>query len=178
MNRALIMVATLSTLALAGCSGDEHSDLKEELNRMTKDLRAKIDPLPVVKPYEPVPYTAFDMADPFGPAKIELVTKNAGSGGGGPKPDLSRPKEPLESFPLESLKMVGVWKKGKDSFALVRADATVYPVKVGNYLGQNFGLVIGVGEQQIELRELVQDSGGDWTERKTTLLLQESEARK
>ena len=176
MNRALIMAATLSTLALAGCGGDEHSDLKVELSRMSKDLRAKIDPLPVVKPYEPVPYTAFDMADPFGPAKIELVTKN--SGGGGPKPDFARPKEPLESFPLESLKMVGVWKKGKEAFALVRADATVYPVKVGNYLGQNFGLVTGLGEQQIELRELVQDSGGDWTERKTTLLLQESEARK
>jgi len=160
-------------LALVACSGEEFSDLKAELKDKTKDLRGKIDPLPVVKPYEPVPYKAFDQADPFSTAKIELVTKSASTGGGGPKPDLNRPKEPLEAYPLESLKMVGVLQQKKASYALVKADSGLYRVRVGNYMGQNFGLITMITESQVELRELIQDAGGDWTERQSTLQLQE-----
>ena len=169
MKRLAIILAVL----LVSCSGEEHSDIKQELNNLTKDLRGKIDPLPVVKPYEPVPYSAFEMPEPFGAAKIELVTRSAGSGGG-LKPDLNRPKEPLESFPLESLKMVGVLQQSKQTFALVRADASLYRVKVGNYLGQNFGLVTTISENQIQLRELIQDATGDWAERQSALQLQEA----
>ena len=169
MKRAAILFAIL----LAACGGDEHSDLKQELNNLSKDLRGKIGPLPVVKPYEPVPYQAFDMPDPFGPAKFELITKSSGSGGG-LKPDLNRPKEPLESVPLETLKMVGVLQQSKQTFALVRADTSLYRVKVGNYLGQNFGLITKISENQVQLRELVQDAAGDWTERQSALQLQEA----
>lgn len=158
---------------LAACDGDSHSDLKKELSDLSKDLRGKIAPLPVVKPYEPVPYQALDMPDPFGSAKIELVTKSAGTGGG-LKPDLNRPKEPLESVPLESLKMVGVLQQGKLNFALVRADNSLYRVKIGNYMGQNFGVITNILENQVQLRELVQDAAGDWTERQSTLQLQEA----
>ncbi|MGB5082361.1 MAG: pilus assembly protein PilP, partial [Burkholderiales bacterium] len=133
----------------------------------------KIDPLPVVRPYEPVPYNAFDQADPFSTAKIELVTKSASTGGGGLKPDFNRPKEPLEAFPLETLKMVGALQQKKANFALVKADSGLYRVRIGNYMGQNFGLITTITESQIELRELIQDAGGDWTERQSTLQLQE-----
>lgn len=169
MKRLAIILAVL----LVSCGGEEYSDLKQELNTLTKDLRGKIDPLPVVKPYEPVPYSAFEMPEPFGAAKIELVTRSAGSGGG-LKPDLNRPKEPLESFPLESLKMVGVLQQSKQTFALVRADTSLYRVRVGNYLGQNFGLVTTISENQIQLRELIQDATGDWAERQSALQLQEA----
>ena len=170
MNRFAFLLAGL---LLAGCTGEEFGDLKAELKEKTKDLRGKIDPLPVVKPYEPVPYKVFDQTDPFSTAKIELVTKSASAGGGGLKPDLNRPKEPLEAYPLESLKMVGVLQQKKANFALVKADAGLYRVKVGNYMGQNFGLITSITENQIELRELIQDAGGDWTERQSTLQLQE-----
>jgi type IV pilus assembly protein PilP len=159
-------------LFLAACGGGEYQDLKEELKKLTADMRGKVPPLPVVKPYEPVPYKAFDLPDPFSPAKIELVTK-AASTGGGLKPDLNRPKEPLEAFPLESVKVVGMLQQGKLAYALVRADASVYRVKVGSYLGQNFGLITGITDAQVQLRELVQDASGDWTERVSTLQLQE-----
>ena len=172
MKRSAILLAVL----LASCGGEQHSDLKQELNSLTKDLRGKIDALPVVKPYEPVPYQAFDMPDPFGPAKIELVAKSS-TGSGGLKPDLTRPKEPLEGYPLESLKMVGVLQQGKQSFALIRADASLYRVKPGNYLGQNFGLITKVTDDQVQLRELVQDASGDWTERQSTLQLQDAGGR-
>ena len=165
-------------LLLAACSGEEFGDLKAELKDKTRDLRGRIDPLPVVKPYEPVSYKAFDQADPFSSAKIELVTKSAGTGGGGLLNEEARrqgvrPKEPLEAYPLESLKMVGVLQQKRANFALVKADVGLYRVKVGNYLGQNFGLVTTITESQIQLRELIQDSVGDWTERQSTLQLQE-----
>jgi type IV pilus assembly protein PilP len=167
-----ILVVVLG-LALVSCGGEEFGDLKAELKDKTKDLRGRIDPLPVVKPYEPVPYTAFDQGDPFSSAKIELITKSASTGGGGLKPDLNRPKEPLEAFPLESLRMVGVLQQKKANFALIKADAGLYRVKVGNYVGQNFGLITTITESQVQLRELIQDAVGDWTERQSTLQLQE-----
>ena len=103
-NLAIIAVVLL----LAACGGDEHQDLKAELKNLTKDLRGHVPPLPVVKPYEPVPYKAFDLPDPFGPAKIELATGGAAKQKSGANaPDANRPKEPLEAYPLESLKMVG-----------------------------------------------------------------------
>lgn len=169
MKRLLIIAGAL---LLASCGGEQYGDLKEELNRLTKDLPRRVEPLPVVKPYEPVPYGAASMADPFGSAKIDLVTKSS-VGTSKFKPDENRPKEPLESFPLESLRMVGVLQQGKQTFALVKADASLYRVKSGNYMGQNFGLITEVTESEIRLRELVQDAGGDWAERASTLQLQE-----
>jgi type IV pilus assembly protein PilP len=177
------IVTALAVLLLVGCEGSEHSDLKAELDRMTRDLPRRVDPLPQVKPYEPVPYEAFDLADPFGPKKIELATKSATPGGGGSlAPDLNRPKEPLEAYPLESLKMVGTLSQQKQNFALVKADSGLYRVRVGNYMGQNFGVITKITESEITLRELIQDSAGDWAERESALLLQEAgattEARK
>ena len=175
MKRIALIVAVL---ALAACDGGEQQELRAELKDLTKDLRGKVDPLPVVKPYEPVPYTAFDLPDPFGPAKILLAAKGSGQGtGGGLKPDLNRPKEPLEAYPLETLRMVGTLEQGKQTFALVKADAGLYRVRAGNYLGQNFGVITKISESEITLRELIQDAGGDWAERESSLLLQEADAK-
>ncbi len=168
-----------AVLLLAACGGDEHQDLKEELKNLTKDMRGRIEPLPVVKAYEPVPYKAFELPDPFGPAKIELaIAAAAKSKGGANAPDARRPKEPLEAYPLESLKMVGTLSQKGVTYALVRADSSVYRVKAGNYLGQNFGVITGITDNQINLKELVQDASGDWAERKIALQILEAEAAK
>jgi type IV pilus assembly protein PilP len=174
MKRAALILAAL---VLAACDSGEQQELRAELANMTKDLRGKVPPLPVVKPYEPVPYTAQELPDPFGPAKILLATKGpAGASGGGPKPDLNRPKEPLEAYPLESLRMVGTLEQGRQTFGLVKADAGLYRVRIGNYMGQNFGVITKISEGEITLRELIQDAGGDWAERESSLLLQEAGA--
>ncbi len=78
----------------------------------------------MVKPYEPIPYAVLDQPDPSSTAKNELVTKSAASSGsgGGLKPDPNRPKEPLEAYPLESLRMVGVILQKKANYGLVKAD--------------------------------------------------------
>lgn len=166
-------------LFLAACGADEHQDLKAQLKAMTKDLRGHIPPLPVVKPYEPVPYQAFDLPDPFGPAKIQLAVGPTAKGKGGTNaPDTRRPREPLEAYPLESLKMVGTLSQKDVNYALVRADNNLYRVKVGNYMGQNFGIITSITGNQINLKELVQDASGDWTERKVSLELLEAGAGK
>ena len=180
MKRAVVIALGLF---IASCGGGEHQDLKEELKKLTVGLQGKVPPLPVVKPYEPVPYNPVDpqdkdkkklLPDPFSSSKIELVLAKTAGSGGALKPDLNRPKEPLEAFPLESVKVVGVIQQAKQNFALVRADSTVYRVKVGNYMGQNFGLVTGITDSEVQLRELVQDASGDWAERVSTLQLQEA----
>lgn len=166
------------SLALLGCDGGEQRQLQAELDEMSKDLRGKIKPLPVVKPYEPVSYTVFEMADPFGPAKIALATQGKKGTGSGLQPDLNRPREPLESYSLESLAMVGVLTQHKRTYALVKANSGLYRVSPGNYMGQNFGLITAIGEAEIQVKELVQDAAGDWTERESSLQLQEVEGNK
>ena len=104
--------------------------------------------------------------------RSKLTAPKEGAGGG-LAPDLNRRKEPLEAFPLEQLKMVGTLSQGKDTFAIVRADKTLYRVKKGNYMGQNFGLITDVTEGEIKLKEIVQDSAGDWAERQSVLPLLE-----
>jgi len=163
--RALGMAAVL---LLAGCGGESHQDLRAWMAEQGKGVKGKLEPLPQMKPYEPFTYNAFDLSDPFKPRKIE---PNRGSSK--LAPDTSRRKEPLEAFPLESLTMVGSMQQGKSTFALVRTtERDVYQVRVGNYLGQDYGVVTAVTDSEIRLRELVQDSAGDWTERNSTLLIQ------
>jgi len=170
--KKLILLAGLALLA--ACGGEEQSELRQELANMTKDLRGRVDPLPQVRTYEPVPYRGESMLDPFVPGRI-VVSQAAtgGGGGGGVQPDLNRPKEPLEAFPLEALQMVGTLAQNKDTYALVRAGANLFRVKKGNYMGQNFGVITAIDEGQISLKEVVQDSGGDWVERSTTLQMSE-----
>jgi type IV pilus assembly protein PilP len=131
----------------------------------------RIPPLPDVRPYEPFTYEAFNLVDPFKPRKIE-PPKNAAAGG--IQPDLARRKEPLEAYPLENLRMVGTLQQEKATYALVKSpDNNLFRVKSGNYLGQNFGLILEISESTIKLKEIVQDSGGDWAERISTLTLAE-----
>ena len=158
---------------VAGCGGEEQGELRQELANMTKDLRGRVDPLPPVRSYEPVPYKGDSMVDPFMPSRIVVTQVAGGGGGGGVQPDLNRPKEPLEAFPLEQIQMVGTLSQDKDVYALVKAGANLFRVKKGNYMGQNFGVITGIDESQISLKEVVQDSGGDWVERSTTVQLSE-----
>ena len=161
---------------LAACGGEQYGDLKQELAGLTKDLRGRVDPLPQVKPYEPVPYKAFDEIDPFKPSRIDVVASGAAmAGASGIKPDMNRPKEPLEAFPLETLRMVGTLSQEKETFGLVRAGPNLFRVKRGNYMGLNFGVITGIDENEIKLKELVQDGGGDWVERISSLQLVEAQ---
>ena len=178
MMRIAVAIA-LSCLALAGCSGEQHSDLRQFVKDSENLPRGRIPPLPEARPYEPFEYQAFDITDPFVPRKIE-APRPTNIAGGIPAPDPNRRKEPLEAYPLENLKMVGTLQQKSSYFALVKTpDNNLFRVAAGNFIGQNFGRITGISETTIKLKELVQDSGGDWKEEERTLLLQdEQETRK
>jgi type IV pilus assembly protein PilP len=166
-------------LLLAGCGGEEYGDLKQELVQLSKDLRGKVDPLPQVRPYEPADYKEESQLDPFVPGRIVVSQAQGGGGGGALQPDLNRPKEPLEAFPLDAIQMVGTLTMSAETYALVRAGPNLFRVKRGNYLGQNYGLITSIDDTQISLKEVVQDSAGDWVERANMLqMAQQQEARK
>jgi type IV pilus assembly protein PilP len=169
MKRLLLPVA----LAMLGGCSSEIDELKQFVRDSEKGLPRRIEPLPAVKPFEPFAYEGFDLPDPFKPRKIEPT-----KGSNKLAPDLTRRREPLESYPLESLNMVGTLAQGKTTYALVRTpDKDVYQVTLGNYLGQNFGVILAINESEIRLKELVQDGGGDWTERTGTLQLIQADTK-
>lgn len=168
MRRALVVLPVL--IALAGCGGEEFQDLRDFVKNAGSDMRGKVDPPPDMKPYEPFTYdNDTDLPDPFKPHKVNA--KNQGRGGLN-QPNLDRPKEELEDFPLESLKMVGYLSQKGIAHGLIRSsERKIYRVKVGNYIGLNYGQVISITETEMRIKEMVQDSVGDWTERENTLLL-------
>jgi type IV pilus assembly protein PilP len=170
--KRLFLYAGIGML-LAACGGESHQDLRAWMQEQGKGVKGKLDPLPQMRPYEPFTYNAFDMPDPFKPRKIEAI-----KGSSKLSPDLNRRKEPLEAYPLESLQMVGTLQRGKNTFALVRTtEKDIYQVKIGNYMGQNFGVVVEITDAEIRLKELVQDGAGDWTERSSTIQLAEADQR-
>jgi len=135
-----------------------------------------VPPLPQVKPYEPVPYTGEGQIDPFRTERIEVAQNMRPSGGQSKLAEHEkRVKEPLEAFPLESIQMLGTITQQKETFALVKAGPNLYRVRKGNYMGQNFGVITGIDEGQVKLKELVQDSGGEWVERNSALQLVEAQ---
>lgn len=162
----------LLALLLSACGGSG-DDPREFVKNAGKDLRGKVEPLPEVKPYEPFTYEATDLPDPFKPRKLAPPA----GGGGVLQPDFNRPKEALENFPLESLKMVGTLTQGKTIYAIIKTpENNLYRVRVGNHMGQNFGIITQITENEVRLTEIVQDSAGDWMERNASLTLVEETA--
>jgi type IV pilus assembly protein PilP len=154
---------------LAAC-GEPHGDLHAWMSDQGRGMRGKIDPIPEVQEYEPFTYNAYDMQDPFFPRKMEQESNK-----GGPAP---RKPEPLEAYPLDGLKMVGTLERSKVTYGLIQAPGKdIYQVSVGNYMGQDYGRIISITETEIQLKELVQDGTGDWTDRLSSLHLVESEQK-
>lgn len=161
-------IAMLVSL-LAACAGGEGDDLDKFMATAANDMGKGVEPLPEVLPYSPLQYNADGtLTDPF-------KARKAQSKEGALQPNTNRPKEALEAFPLESLKYVGSLSRSKSTFALIKTpDNTIQQVKVGNYVGPNFGLVTQINESDIVVKEIVQDDlSGDWIERNASINLQE-----
>lgn len=157
-------------LLLTACGGEEFQDLRDFVNNAGANMRGRVEPLPEIKPYEPFTYdNSAALPDPFQPRKTKTLSKN-----GSKQPDFNRPKQELEDYPLDSLRMVGYFSQDGVDYAVIRSsEGKLYRVKAGNYIGQNFGLITSVSETGITIKEMVQDSAGDWTERESTLQLVE-----
>ena len=161
----------LVLLGLNACGGGNHDDIKEWMRSSEQNLRGKIPPLPQVNPYVPIAYDAAGMTDPF-----ILKLKRPGNWWGRHASDFNRPGA-LEAIPW-SLSICGFFTQRQVPYAMVLANGALFQVKVGNYLGQDFGIVTSISETEIKLRELVQDTSGDWSERASSLQLQDKETGK
>lgn len=165
---------SLSAL-MAACSGGQNDDLRQYTEEVRARQNTRVEPLPEFKPYETFLYQAGELRSPFRPsagsAPEDILAERSGSG---VRPDSNRPREALEAFPLDTLRMVGTLDQGGQSWALVRAnDGTIHRVQPGNYLGQNHGRIVNITEYEIELVEIVPDGLGGWIERQASLALSE-----
>lgn len=169
---AIILLA----LNLAACSSDR-SDLEAFVAEAKATKSSRISPLPEIKQHETFNYEAAKLRSPFEPFVVQRprpIGQRGGGTGTGPKPIPGRPREALESFPLDTLRMVGTLEQDPGSWALIRAsDGTIHRVKPGNYLGQNHGKIITISENKIELMEIAPDGLGDWMERPASMALSE-----
>lgn len=173
MGKKIQWAAFAMTLAalLAGCGEDGGDDLDRWMKDSGNGLQGQVEPLPAIVPYQPVAYNPDGaLYDPFTPRKA--VGKSGGFDPG------KHVRQPLEAFPLESLKLVGTIFKDKTRVALIKTpDNTVQQVKVGNYLGLNYGVITEISNEapsEVKLKEMVQDAlTGEWTERQASIVQQD-----
>jgi len=167
----IVLVTCLAALALGGCTKGK-GDLEDWVTAEKAKRGAPIEPLPVVKTFETFEYKDQDQRDPFSPSPEE--TRQNTDTSGIPGPDPNRVREPLESFPLDSLAMVGTIGREQAVEGLVKdADGVVHRVHVNNYVGQNYGRITGIAEDHIDIVELVPNGAGGWMERQASIALGE-----
>lgn len=169
------VLGVLSVLAGCGASGED--DIRQWMVEERNQTRPKVAPIPAPKQFKPEVYTNATAIEPFSNQKLTQALKRDASqvaaNGALVAPELARRKEPLEAFPLDTMNLVGSIVKAGQPVALVKVDNLLYQVKLGNYLGHNYGRVTKISESEVTLREIVQDAGGEWIERIATLQLQE-----
>jgi type IV pilus assembly protein PilP len=172
-----IAFAAVLAAALGGCASSDQDELQAWMKQQRAQTRPKVEPIPEPKKFTPQGYTQANAFDPFSNQKLTQALKREATQSTTSTallaPELARHKEPLESFPLDTMAMVGSLLKQGKPVALVRVDKLLYQVKPGNYLGQNYGKIVKVDEAEVVLREIVQDAAGEWIERTATLQLQE-----
>lgn len=166
-NRVTRALAICSVaVALSACEKDM-SDLEQFVQDTKQKHSGFVKPLPEFEPYRSFTYDSDPLRDPF---MVEQSIQQAIAQGTGPRPDTNRRKEPLEAFPLDSLKMVGVLEQNASMWALVRdPDGTIHRVQQGNYMGENDGNITSISESKIEIRELVKDGLGNWMTQNASL---------
>lgn len=173
MRSTPFLLVMIASLGLSACGGGNLDDLKQFVSASGDELRGKIEPLPEIKPYESFPYNAFDLPDPFKPRKLQPGQ------GGGLQPDLKRNKEELEKYPLENLKMVGFMEQNKVKFGLIKtSDGTLHRVKIGEHMGQNFGMITKITDKEIIMTEIIQDNTGNWIEQNSSINLASAPGQK
>jgi len=169
----LIVPALLVTLLASGCNADQE-ELSQWMDQQRRSVKPNVEPLAPPKRFDPEPYAMVHSVEPFSNQKLAVALRQESR-----QPnsmlaaEQNRRKEPLEAYPLDAMAMVGSVERSGRRYALLRVDKLLYQVKVGDYMGQNYGKITKITETDIALREIVQDAAGEWIERPTTLELQE-----
>ena len=170
---ALGLLALALSAGLAGCGG-EQEELSQWMDQQRREAKPNVEPISAPKKFVPQPYLALNGVEPFSNQKLTVALKQeARQPNSLLSAEINRRKEPLEAYPLDSMSMVGSVVRGGRQYALLRVDNLLYQVKPGDYIGQNYGKIIKISENDVALREIVQDAAGEWIERTSALQLQE-----
>lgn len=164
------------TLLLSACGNGSEDEIRQWMVEQRNTISPKVEPIAEPKRFVPQEYGSQTAVSPFSAEKLFIALRSESASGSNSeliRPELNRRKEPLELIPLDSMSMVGLLDQRGRKVALVRVDKLLYQVGIGNYLGQNYGRVIRISDNELTLREIVQDAAGDWVERPATLQLQE-----
>lgn len=171
------LMLVMAVLSLVGCSGDDQQNIRQWMQEQRNATKPSVPPIPEPKKFTPAPYQNDVSIEPFSNQKLAQALKREASQATANAalvaPELNRRKEVLEGYPLDAISMVGTMLPKGVPVALVKVDKLLYQVRVGNYLGQNYGKVTKVTETEMVLREIVQDAAGEWIERQASLQLQE-----
>jgi len=157
------LLLAIAAAGLVACGGDM-DDLDSYINEVKARPGGRIQPLPDITPYEVFTYVADaqGMRSPFVPDTPQA----SGPAAGGASPDPDRPAEFLESFPLDTLRMVGTLDINQTVYGLVQtSDGLIHRVVPGNYMGQNDGRITDITESEIVLVEIISDGIGGYIER-------------
>jgi type IV pilus assembly protein PilP len=177
MNITRLMLPVAVAVMAAGCAPSSETELRQWMAEVRQQVRPVTNPVAPPKEFTPYGYESGALIDPFDPQKVltavvrqQQVRATAST----IRPDLERRREALEAFPLDDIKMVGMMRRNNLNVALLQGGGTTHIVRVGNYVGQNFGLVTRISESEVQIKEIVQDAAGEWVERPTKLELQEA----
>ena len=161
INRGVIVVISLMLIA---CGSSDDNELDHYINKIKTRPAMPIEPLPEFKPLPKFIYPEEDnRRSPFKPRVMEQTDTFS--------PNVKRPKQPLESFPLDALKFVGTLRQGPTIWALIRQpDGLVSRAKPGDYMGQNYGQITSIQTKVIQVEEAVRLEG-KWEKRRISINL-------
>jgi type IV pilus assembly protein PilP len=172
LRPAYLLATGFAVALLAGCGNDGMDELQAYVAEVKTRPPAHIEPIPQIRQFDAYVYLPIDRRDPFMPVEVRNLQQPANSG---LHPNTNRNREPLEEFPVDSLRMLGMVTFQEKRYALLKApDGIVHRVGLGDHVGQNYGQVVQITESEIALKEIVQDGFGGWVERPAKLALQEN----
>jgi type IV pilus assembly protein PilP len=177
MRNIRLILAVPALLFLGGCAGDATQDIKTWMEEQKRDLRPSIPSMPASVVYRPVDFDSKGKLDPFDVHRFEPESKASRASEIG-APDFEareRRNNIMEKYPLESMKLIGIATINNQLMGVIAVDTMTKQVKVGEYIGVDFGLITKISETELSLKEMVEDADGVWTERVNTLLLQTKE---
>jgi type IV pilus assembly protein PilP len=175
LRTGLLAIAVM----VSGCVSSDMSDLQLQVEEILARPGGRLEPLPEIKPYEAYAYKSAQEGarDPF-ELFYQISTsevadaKDSGLTEAMEREIKFRNREELESYELDSLRMVGTLEDQDTQWGIIRdPQGTVHRVRVGNYLGRNIGKILTIQEDRIELREIIKNIDGRWEERQAALAL-------
>ncbi len=166
------LLSVMMVLLLTACTNTDMDDLQQYIDEVKSRKQGRIEPLPEIKQIDTFAYNAADRRNPFFLPKKREEKKSAAGTSNGLTPNPSRRKEELESFPLNTIRMVGTLGQKDTTWGLLQTtDGIIHTVKAGNYAGMNHGQITRISEEKIELTEIIPDGQGGYREQQTSLRL-------